>query len=241
MKISGNVVLITGGSAGIGLALAKRFLQADNRVIITGRDTNKLLQVKTNYPQIMTEVADSACEADLRNLVEKHGDINVLVNNAGVQFNYVFSKEKNASDLIQTEFNTNLIGPVLLIQHFLPKLLQKKEAAIVNVSSGLGLVPKESAPVYCASKAGLHIFSKALRYQLESTNIKLFEIIPPLVDTQMTQGRGRGKIAPEKLVEEFWANFINDRYEMYIGKVKLLNLINRVSPKIAVKIMRKGL
>lgn len=239
MKKSGNVVLITGGSAGIGLALAKKFLEADNKVIITGRNEDKLLQVKSNFPQIVTEVADSAREDDLRKLVEKYGDVNILINNAGVQYNYVFIEERNAQDLIQMEFNINLIGPVLLIQMFLPKLLSKKEAAIVNVSSGLGLVPKESAPVYCASKAGLHIFSKALRYQLESTNIKVFEIIPPLVDTEMTKGRGRGKITPETLAEEFWDKFINDKYEMNIGKVKLLNLINRISPQIADKIMRK--
>lgn len=122
-----------------------------------------------------------------------------------------------------------------------PKLLEKKEAAIVNVSSGLGLVPKESAPVYCASKAGLHIFSKSLRYQLESTNVKLFEIIPSLVDTDMTKGRGKGKLIPEQLVEEFWKNFVKDKYEIKIGKVKLLHLINRISPKLAESIMKKGL
>lgn len=241
MEKSGNVVLITGGSAGIGLALAKKFLKADNKVIITGRNEDKLLKVKSSFPQIITEIADSAQEDDLRKLVEKHGDVNILVNNAGVQYNYVLIEERSAQDIIKMEFNINLIGPVLLTQLFLPKLLPKKEAAIVNISSGLGLVPKESAPVYCASKAGLHIFSKALRYQLESTNIKVFEIIPPLVDTEMTKGRGRGKITPEKLAEQFWNKFINDKYEMHIGKVKLLNLINRISPQITDKIMRKGL
>lgn len=131
-------------------------------------------------------------------MVDKYDDINILINNAGVQYNYEFSNEENAHNLIEMELNINLVGPILLTSLFLPKLLQKKEAAIVNVSSGLGFVPKESAPIYCASKAGFHIFSKSLRYQLEKTDIKLFDIIPPLVDTEMTKGRGRGKIKLQK-------------------------------------------
>ncbi len=240
MKASGNSVLITGGGSGIGLALAMKFLNEKNRVIITGRDEQKLVKVKRDFPSIVTEVADSSRESDLQKLVEKFGDVNILINNAGVQFNYVFREEKNTLDKIKTEFDINLIGPILLIKLFLPKLLERQEAAIVNVSSGLAFVPKEHAPVYCASKAGLHIFSKALRYQLESTNIKLFEMVPPLVDTEMTRGRGKGKITPEKLVAEFWGNFVNDKFEIHIGKVKLLYLINKISPRIAEKIMRRS-
>lgn len=241
MKKSGNTVLITGGSSGIGLALAKKFLQEGNQVIITGRQEEKLKRVKAKYQEVVYEVADIAKEVDRQKLVEKYPDVNILINNAGVQYNYIFSQEKNARSLIEMEFNINLIGPVLLIQLFLPKLLQKEEAAIINVSSGLALVPKESAPVYCASKAGVHIFSKALRYQLEGTNIKLFEIIPALVDTEMTKGRGKGKITPEKLTKEFWRNFKRNKYEIHIGKAKLLNLVNRMVPWVADKIMRKGL
>lgn len=241
MKTRGNVVLITGGSAGIGLALAKKYLQEGNRVIITGRNQEKLLAVKKSHPEIVTEAADSAKETDLRKLAEKYGDVNILINNAAVQYNYVFHEDPKAEELIKSEFAIDLIGPVLLIRLFLPALLEKKEAAIINVSSGLGLVPKESAPVYCASKAALHIFSKSLRYQLEGTNVKLFEIIPPLVDTGMTKGRGKGKIAPEELVEEFWRSFSKDKYEIPIGKVKLLALVNRLYPKIAEGIMKKGL
>ncbi len=241
MKQSGHNVLITGGSTGIGLALAKRFLKEENRVIIIGRDMEKLQKVKELHPSVITEAADISKDNDRQLLVDKYGDIDILINNAGIQYNYEFSEEKNASSYIEKELNTNLVAPILLIELFLPSLLQKEEAAIVNVSSGLGLVPKESAPVYCASKAGVHIFSKALRYQLEHTKIKLFEIIPPLVDTEMTSGRGHGKITPEQLAKEFWEDFKKDKYEMPIGKVKLLQVINRIAPKIADRIMRKGL
>ena len=241
MKTSGNVVLITGGGSGIGLALAKKFQQAGNRLIITGRNKEKLIRVKERFPEIHIEVADIAREADIRRLAENHGDVNILVNNAGVQYNYILMKEPDAVRLIREEFDINLIGPVLLILYFLPILQRKNEAAIVNVTSGLAFVPKESAPVYCAGKAGLHIFSKSLRYQLESSNIKLFEIIPPLVNTVMTEGRGKGKISPDQLADEFWRNFKKDNYEVLVGKVKLLYWLNRIFPKIAERIMRKGL
>lgn len=240
MKTSGNVVLITGGSAGIGLALAERFYQEKNKVIITGRNEEKLLQVKKDYPEMITEVADSGNEDDLKRISEKYSDINILINNAGVQYNYVFNEEEKAIDLIKYELEVNLTGPILLIRYLLPNLMKKQNAAIINVSSGLGLVPKQNAPVYCGSKAGIHIFSKALRYQLESLNVKLFEIIPPLVDTEMTKGRGRGKISPKQLVDEFWTSFRKDKYEVHIGKVKILYQLNRFLPNIAEKIMKSG-
>ncbi len=120
----------------------------------------------------------------------------------------------------------------------MPILKINDNAAIVNVSSGLGLVPKMQAPVYCGTKAGVHLFSKSLRYQLKQ--IKVFEIIPPLVDTQMTTGRGKGKISPKKLVDEFIDSFHKDKFEVSIGKVKLLKIINRISPSIAERIMKNG-
>jgi short-subunit dehydrogenase involved in D-alanine esterification of teichoic acids len=241
MVTCGNVVLITGGGSGIGLAIAKKFQQAGNRVIITGRNKEKLISVKEHFQEIDIEVADIAREADISRLAENHSDVNILVNNAGVQYNYNLLEEPDAYRLIREEFDINLIAPALLIQRFLPILLRKNESAIINVTSGLAFVPKESAPVYCAGKAGLHIFSKSLRYQLESSSIKLFEIIPSLVDTSMTEGRGKGKISPDQLTDEFWKNFKKDNFEILVGKVKLLYWLNRILPKVAERIMRKGL
>jgi short-subunit dehydrogenase involved in D-alanine esterification of teichoic acids len=122
----------------------------------------------------------------------------------------------------------------------IPQLQLKPEAAIINISSGLAIAPKKTAPVYCGTKAGIHIFSQALRYQLEVSSIKVFEIIPPLVDTPMTAGRGQNKISPQALAEEFWEGFLSDTYEMYIGKAKLLKLIHRLSPALSQKIMKNG-
>ncbi|MBD2453669.1 MFS transporter [Nostoc sp. FACHB-87] len=236
-----NTVLITGGSSGIGLALARKFLQANNTVIITGRDAKKLAEVKKILPEIITEVADLQDFNTLRNLVNRYPNVNILINNAGIQYNYEFINPEIDPELIEEELRTNLIAPLQLIKLMLPHLLTKPNAAIVNVSSGLGLVPKQTAPVYCGSKAGLHIATKALRWQLETTSIKVFEIIAPLVDTPMTHGRGKGKISPAALADEFWHNFRCDRYEMRIGKTKLLFFLQRWFPQVAEKILRPGI
>ena len=238
MKTTNNIVLITGGSSGIGFALARKFLSENNSVIITGRNKDKLAKIQAEFPGIKTETADMTNPFMLEQLAKKHIGVNILINNAGIQYNYDFADQNNSPDLIETELRTNLMGPLFLIKLFLPQLLTKETAAIINVSSGLGLVPKQSAPVYCGTKAGLHLFTKSLRWQLESTNINVFEIIPSLVDTAMTKGRGSGKISPERLVDEFWKNFKRDNYEIRIEKVKLLSAINRFSPGLAERIVR---
>jgi len=241
VKTAHHTVLITGGTSGIGLALAKRFLMEGNIVIVTGTNAQKAEAVKRDLPDLTVELADMRDRQALEKLVYRYPDVNILINNAGIQYNYDFVDLAIAPEQIATELDINLISPLHLIKLFLPKLLSHQRAAIINVSSGLGIVPKQSAPVYCASKAALHSFTKALRWQLEGTSVRVFEIIPPIVDTAMTQGRGRGKITPEALVQEFWRNFSNDRYEMRIGKTKLLFVLQRIMPSLVERIMRPGL
>lgn len=241
MKTTHHTVLITGGTSGIGLALAKRFLSEGNAVIITGTSAKKAEAVKRELPMLTIELTDVRDRPALEKLVYRYPDVNILINNAGIQYNYNFADTDITPAQISTELDINLLSPLYLTKLFLPQLLSHPTAAIINVSSGLGIVPKQSAPVYCASKAALHSFSKALRWQLEGTSVRVFEIIPPIVDTAMTQGRGRGKITPETLVQEFWRNFSNDRYEMRIGKTKLLFVLQRLMPSLAERIMRPGL
>jgi len=245
MITSGNTVLITGGSSGIGLALAKRFLELKNKVIITGRDTTKLEQIKNDFPEIITFAGDLTDKNSLDELVlfieQQHSDLSILVNNAAVQFNYNFTDEPDLTYKVDYEVSANLTAPVKLTGLLLPLLLKNKNSAIVNVSSGLFIAPKKSASVYCATKSGIHSFSKTLRYQLENTDTKVFEIIPALIDTPMTSGRGKSKITPEQLTDEFLRNFKADKLESYIGKTKLLKLVNRLSPRLADEIMKKGL
>ena len=240
MKLTRNTILITGGSTGIGLVLAKTFLEMDNQVIITGRNQKKLQEAEKMHPGLHTIVADMENRQDIQELAKKTEHCNIVINNAGIQYNYQLADEKVDVSMLEQEFHINLIGPTLLIKLMLPNLLKKKSAAIVNVTSGLAIVPKQSAAVYCASKAALHSFTIALRYQLEKTVVKVFEIMPPLVDTQMTHGRGTGKITAQSLVNEFLADFENDKYFSKIGKVKLLVIIQRLWPGLAARILRNS-
>jgi short-subunit dehydrogenase involved in D-alanine esterification of teichoic acids len=172
-------------------------------------------------------------------LISLFPEVSTLVNNAGIQVNKPLAQA--TAEEIEYELNINFLAPVLLARGYLPHLMSKPSAAIINVTSGLALVPKEVAAIYCASKAALHSFSKALRWQLDKSSVRVFEVMPPLVETAMTAGRGKGKISAEQLAEEFWRGFVADRYEMQIGKTKLLSAINRLAPSVADKIMRHGL
>ncbi|NQX82810.1 MAG: SDR family NAD(P)-dependent oxidoreductase [Flavobacteriaceae bacterium] len=240
MRLNKNKILITGATAGIGEALSKKFIELGNEVIAIGRDEKKLQKLAKYDKRIIPFSCDVSSQQELDKLTlfieQEHKDLNILINNAGIQYNYNFSEEHQLLNKVEHEVNVNLLAPLKLISLLLPILEDNDNSAIVNISSGLAIVPKAEAPVYCATKAGIHIFSKSLRYQLEK--VKVFEIIPPLVETTMTQGRGKDKISPQELVEEFIKAFENNKYEVSIGKVKLLKIINRISPTIADNIMK---
>ncbi len=244
MNISHNTILITGATSGIGYEMAMRFAQLGNTVIAVGRNTERLAQLKAASANIHPFAADLSKAAALHDIAgfvaQNFPKLNVLINNAGIQYNYNIAEIGGELAKIDHEISLNLTHPLQLIALLLPNLLQQPEAAIVNVSSGLGLVPKQAAPVYCGTKAGLHLFTKALGYQLENTNVRVMEVIPPLVDTPMTEGRGRGKISPQQLVDEFLVGFKNNRKEMNIGKVKILRLLQRLTPRIADGLLKKG-
>lgn len=244
MQPSGNVMLITGGTAGIGLELVKQFYELGNKIIVVSGNPDNLEQLKTNFPYISTIVCDLSDNQSVRRLVDtcltEYSDINILINNAGIQYNYIWAEEKDGYQKIEKEIQINFTSPMQIIYGLLPILTVKQDSAIINVSSGLAFAPKKSAPIYCATKSAIHNSTKALRYQLENTTVKVFEIIPPLVDTAMTAGRGKGKISPKQLVDEFIINFKKDKTESNIGKTKLLRLIQRISPKLADSILKNG-
>jgi uncharacterized oxidoreductase len=244
MKLSGNTILITGGSSGIGLALVKTFNQLGNKIIIVGRDIGKLNDAKKQFPEIDIFPCDLTKQSDIDDLIvfieQNYPNLNMLFNNAAIQYNYDFLSEPNIVNKVEYEVSANLTSTIKLCGLLLPTLLKNDNAAIINVSSGLALSPKKSAPVYCGTKAAIHNFTKAFRYQMEATNVKVFEILPPIVDTPMTEGRGKNKMTSEQLVDEFIKDFKNNKVESYIGKSKLLKLIARISPKLADRILKNG-
>jgi uncharacterized oxidoreductase len=236
MKSHGHVALVTGGATGIGFALAAKFVATGNKVIVVGRNEAALHQAGHALPGIAICRADISKATDRARLVKLFPEVNVLVNNAGIQV--YKSIENSTPEEIEHEISVNLTAPILLAHAFLPLLKTRTEAAIVNVSSGLALVPKQATAVYCATKAGLHSVSKSLRWQLEGTAVRVFEVLPPFVETAMTTHRGGGGIKPEQVADEFWRGFTRERYEMLIGLTKLLPVIHRFSPALAERMIR---
>lgn len=241
MKLSKNKLLITGGTKGIGLALVQKFMQLDNEVVVVGRNKVALEAISQIYPTIHTFQCDLSKDVELQQLVvfieNEHPDTNILINNAGVQYNYWWLKEELLTDRIDKEFAVNLLAPVKLTAMLLHTLEENQNAAIVNISSALATVPKIDTVIYSASKAAIHAFSRAITGQL--TKVKVFEVVPPLVDTDMTQGRGKGKISPEQLVELFIPQFQRDVRHIVIGKSKLLLLLHRLVPTVAARIINR--
>ena len=216
MNLAGNTVLITGGATGIGLAMAQAFLKAGSEVIICGRREGRLLEARKRHPKLHTRTCDVANESDCTALAEwvstSFNNLNIVVNNAGVQRDIDFTRGIGAFKAGESEIKINLEAPILLSGLFVPQLTGKNNPAIINVSSGLGFVPAARMPVYSATKAALHAFSMALRHQLSKIGIKVFEIVPPAVDTELNpEGRAqRGNFKANLTPEDFIAAVMKD-------------------------------
>lgn len=241
MRISGNTILITGGATGIGLALAEAFLRKGNEVVICGRREDKLVQAKDKFSQLQTmkcDVADPENRKLLYNRVAgNHKDFNILINNAGIQKEIDLKKGTTDLQGEENEIDINLQAPIHLSALFVPHLMEQKEAAIVNISSGLAFIPIAIMPVYCATRAALHSFSLSLRYQLRDTSIKVFEIIPPTTDTELDRGtrHRRGQtdrgIKPEIVAEATIEAIDKDDFEVAVGQAQFLRTSSRNEPE----------
>src|SRR5262249_35250901 len=188
MKLTGNTILITGGSAGIGLALAQKFVGLGNQVIITGRSQERLnaaLATHSGLKGIQCDAADGDAVAALgRRLREEHPALNVLINNAGIMNHRNIAKPTEKSRDLTTEVAINLAGPILTVNAFIEQLTANK-GTIINVSAGLAFVPLPSAPIYSATKAAIHSYTLSLREQLSNVGVEVIELMPPAVATAM--------------------------------------------------------
>ena len=188
MELSRHTVLITGGGSGIGLALAKIFLQAGSEVIICGRRSHKLQEAQTQYPKIQVRTCDieNASErvALFEATISEFPQLDVLVNNAGIQRRLQLARDAQWAHIHQ-EIAINFEAQVHLCLLFVPYLEKQEHPAIINVTSGLSFVPLAAAPIYSATKAALHSFTLSLRQQLSKTPIKVIEIVPPAVNTDL--------------------------------------------------------
>ena len=240
MKTAGNTILITGGATGIGFALAEAFVKAGNEVIICGRRQNRLKEAKDKLPQIHTRVCDLSKEKERKSLFDwvssNFSQTNILINNAGIQ--RMIDLKKGAGELFdgEDEIEVNLKAPAHLSAYFIPLLSKHKEAAIINISSGLAFIPLAAMPVYCATKAAIHSFSLSLRHQLRDTSIKVFEIMPPMVDTELDKGtrgeRGEDRgIPPSEVARATIKALENNEYEVAVGMAQNLRTGARNNPE----------
>jgi uncharacterized oxidoreductase len=240
MELKEKTILITGGTAGIGLEAAKQFLANGATVIITGRNQEKLDVAKKAYPGITAIKSDVANESDARSLynkVKELGGIDILYNNAGVvspPLNLGLANDKHLEGATY-EMNVNYLGVIQLNNIFMEMLKSRKEGAIINTTSILSLVPSMIEPTYSATKVALHFYTESLRKHLQflKSNLKVFELLPPVVATEMTADRDNKKMSPENLVKALISGFKSDKYIIRVGDSKLLYFINRFSPKIA--------
>jgi len=244
MKMSSNTIFITGGTSGIGKGLAEAFHQLGNQVIISGRREDRLQSVcasNQGMRHFVLDVTDlDSVRKTAQNVIEEFPGLNCVFNNSGMQRKHNFAAGNPIDDsAVLAEIQTNLLGLIRVSSAFLPHLKKQQSATLLNVSSGLAFVPRALFPVYCATKAAVHSFSLSLRHQLRDSSVRVIELIPPYVATEL----GGGSPAPaaalhqmplETFIAETMKELAGDRDELAIGVAK--NLRGATSPDNVQKI-----
>ena len=237
MRLSGRTILITGGSAGIGLAFAIKFLELGNEVIVTGRRQEVLDAVKSRHPGIHTIQSDIADPKQIAALAARvkadFPKLDVLMNNAGV--GAAMNLKAPASDLVAltSEVDINL-GGVIRMTSALIDILTANRGTIINVSSGLAFVPLPSNAIYSATKAAVHSYTQSLRFQLEDSGIEVIELMPPAVRTDLTDEFAEhdiSMISTEELVKLSFAALRSGKLEIRPGQSRQLAFMRRLAPE----------
>ena len=251
MKLKGSAILITGGTSGIGLEMARQLLAKGAKVIVTGRDAAKLAETKSKLAGIETIQSDVAVpgqiEELLRSIESRFPETNILINNAGIMRKLNLHESRSLEDVTR-EIEINLMGPIRMTQAFLPHLKKKSEAAIVNFSSGLAFVPFAISPVYSATKAGLHSYTQALRIQLQGTNGRAIELAPPGTETPLFKGtefteadtEGVKAMDVRDLVKAAVQGLESNTLEIRPGLSNALKWMSRIAPEFAVTLLGKN-
>jgi uncharacterized oxidoreductase len=237
MKLTGRTILITGGSAGIGLAFALKFSELGNRVIVTGRRQSVLDELKAHYPKLHTiqgDVADPAQIASLaRRVKAEFPKLDVLMNNAGIMLHKNLKVPAADLDGLTTEIDINLGGVIRTTSAFID-ILTANKGTVINVSSGLAFVPLSSSPIYCATKAAVHSYTQSLRFQLEESGVEVIELMPPAIKTALSADLPEGGlvalITTDKLLKQTFAVLKKGKLEIRPGQANLLALMRRLAP-----------
>ncbi len=249
MQLDGVTALVTGGTAGIGREIALQLAKKGARVLIAGRNREAgeavMAEASGEVRFIEADLGTGAGQAALiARVTAEAPDLALLVNNAGIQVNMPSEGIGDAGlmDAFRAEIELNLTAPIALSFGLMPLLARRNRAAIVNISSGLALSPKRTAPVYCATKSGLGTFSRALRYRCEDAApaLAVQDVLMAFVDTAMTAGRGRNKMPAAEAARQVIAGIERGSPQIFVGKARLLALIARLSPALAYRILRNG-
>lgn len=243
MDLKNSTILITGGTSGIGLELVKQLTEQGADIIVTGRSLNALEETKMKFPGVhifQSDVSDRQEIARLYNdVIARFPQLNILINNAGLM--RLIDLQDASLDLsdINREIATNLTGTVQMVHQFLPHLLTRPSAAIVNVSSGIAFMPYSSAPVYSATKAGVRAYTQALRLQLEDTKVKVFELIPPGVNTNLQNDwvikpNPAMMMNADKMVEVVISGLRKDKPELRPAIIGVIQFAARLVPGLLI-------
>ena len=242
MKLKNKTILITGGTSGMGLELAKQLLERDrhNTVIITGRSEEKLASAKRVLPGVhafKSDVGDPAAIAALRdNVLGQFPALDTLVNNAGIMRVQKFNQDQEMADITR-EIEVCFSGPVRMTQQFMPHLKTRKGALLINVSSGAALIPFPISPVYSAAKAALHSFTESLRVQMKFTGVTVIELIPPGVETPLFRNEVFAKemkvpkgMDASVFAQKAIAGIEAGKLEIRPGLANVLKIMSRIAP-----------
>ncbi|MBU6396169.1 MAG: SDR family NAD(P)-dependent oxidoreductase [Sphingomonadales bacterium] len=237
MKLQGKTILLTGGTDGIGLRLARQLREKGAQLIVTGRTPERIAAAQAEGFEVIA--ADLAGPEGIEALLAGLGGrpIDVLINNAGMGTAHDFREAPPVEADDERTLWLNVHAPIRLIGRLMPVLRSRSEAMIVNVTSGLAIAPNAGSPLYCATKAALRSYTMGLREQLKGTGVHVLEALPPLVDTAMTAGRGSNKLAPEECARQIIAAMESGSDEANVGMVKVLRAVYSLSPALARSIM----
>jgi uncharacterized oxidoreductase len=230
MNISGNTIFIPGSTSGIGLALAVALQEKGNKVIIGGRRAELLEQVAAEHPgldAVPVDTADAASiQAAAKEVLARYPDLNVLIPMAGIMRVEDWQQPSTFLASAEEVITTNLLGPIRLIAAFIEHLRSQPDATIITVSSGLAFTPLAVTPSYNASKAAIHMLSESIRLQYASTSVRVAELEPPAVRTQLMPGHDSNEAAMP--LEDFIAEAVSlletqpEAREIQVERVKFL-------------------
>jgi uncharacterized oxidoreductase len=236
VNLGGKIALVTGGTDGIGIHIARQLFAKGVKVIVCGRREDRLAAARAEGLEAITADLSSASGVAALAKQMKGRPIDILINNAGMGATYLLDEPIDLAEKDQAIF-LNLNAPIHLIAHMIDQLKARPAATIVNVTSGLAIAPNARSAVYCATKAGLRSFTKSIRHQLRGTNVTVIEALPPVVDTAMTVDVARGKMEPAECARQIVSAIEAGRSEARIGMVKILQLVHSVSPRLAGAVM----